>query len=342
MNYAQVVDICCRDLRRYLETALVNTRGGVVTVKMRRLLRAELSPPDRARYSTCLSNILNPWRWGKAYVIPRRDAEKLLETFDELCASVRPRRGPKPAPPWRRGEMVQTMLYLPTQMLHLLDDYAREMHTSRSEIIRYATYQLLMKYRGAEPAAPERMWPYAERVHTKQLMRVSLHLPPDLLAALDEYAAALQTTRASIVRYAVARMLKTHGRRSRTGAGGAMIVCAPDMSADVAAKFGVQPCQLVTLSLKPPLRRGIDILTDIGLRAAKEGADLWRYADLVAEVRPRWAIAPDAFGHFEKTLELWRRWSPLLSRLTRPLFVFQEFYRVDMRHTSPQTTSPSR
>jgi hypothetical protein len=110
-----------------------------------------------------------------------------------------------------------------------------------------------------------------------------------------------------------------------------MIVCAPDMTADIAAQFGVEPCQLITLSLRPPLRR-IDKLADIGLRAAKEGVDLWRYADLVAEVRPRWAICPDAFGSFEKTLELWRRWSPLLSRLTRPIFVFQEFYRVDVKH----------
>jgi hypothetical protein len=86
-----------------------------------------------------------------------------------------------------------------------------------------------------------------------------------------------------------------------------MIVCAPDMTVEIAAKFGVQPCQLITLSLRPPLRRDIDILADIGLRAAKEGADLWRYADLVAEVRPRWAIAPDAFGDFYRTLELWRR-----------------------------------
>ena len=111
-----------------------------------------------------------------------------------------------------------------------------------------------------------------------------------------------------------------------------MIVCAPDMTAEVAARFGVQPCQLITLSIRPPLRRGIDVLADIGLRAAKQGVDLWRYADLVAEVKPRWAIAPDVFASFEKTLELWRRWSPLLSRLTRPIFVFQEFYRVDARH----------
>ena len=208
MNYAQIVEICCRDLRRYLEYALKNTKGGVVSVKMRRLLRVELSAPDRAKYSMCLSRVLGQWRWGDAYVIPRQDAARLLESFDELCGSLKQRMEPKPEPPWRQGEMVQTMLYLPTPMLHLLDEYAREIHTSRSEVIRYATYQLLMKYRGAEPAAPERRWPYAERVHSKQLMRVSLHLPPDLLTALDEYAAVLQTTRASIVRYAVARMLR--------------------------------------------------------------------------------------------------------------------------------------
>jgi hypothetical protein len=104
------------------------------------------------------------------------------------------------------------------------------------------------------------------------------------------------------------------------------------MTVEIASRFGIQPCQLITLSLRPPLRRDMDILADIGLRAAKEGADLWRYADLVAEIRPRWAICPDAFGDYEKTLELWRRWSPLLSRITRPVFVFQEFYRVDVRH----------
>ena len=111
-----------------------------------------------------------------------------------------------------------------------------------------------------------------------------------------------------------------------------MIVCAPDMTPETAAEFGVQPCQLITLSIKPSLRRGMDVLADVGLRAAKEGVDVWHYADLVAEVRPRWAVAPDAFGSFEKTLELWRRWSPLLSRLTRPIFVFQEFYRIDVKH----------
>ena len=111
-----------------------------------------------------------------------------------------------------------------------------------------------------------------------------------------------------------------------------MIVCAPDMTTEIAVKFGLQPCQLITLSLRPPLKRNMDILADVGLRAAKQGTDLWRYADLIAEIKPRWAIAPDVFGDFEKTLELWRRWSPLLSRLTRPIFVLQEFYRINMTH----------
>jgi len=111
-----------------------------------------------------------------------------------------------------------------------------------------------------------------------------------------------------------------------------MIVCAPDLTPEIATAFGVQPCQLVTLSLRVPPRRDMDVLVDVGLRAAKQGVDFWRYADLVAEVRPRWAICPDTFGDFNKTLELWRRWAPLLGRITRPLFVFQEFYRLDVRH----------
>jgi len=105
------------------------------------------------------------------------------------------------------------------------------------------------------------------------------------------------------------------------------------MTLEIAERFGVQPCQLITLSIKPSRRRDVDVLVDIGLRAAKEGVDFWRYADLVATVKPTWAIVPDVFASFEKTLELWRRWSPLLSRLARPLFVFQEFYRIDVKHT---------
>jgi hypothetical protein len=109
-----------------------------------------------------------------------------------------------------------------------------------------------------------------------------------------------------------------------------MIVCAPDMTVEIVEKFGVQPCQLITLSIKLPLRRGIDVLADVGLRAAKEGVDVWRYVGLIAKVRPTWAICPDVFGDYYKTLAMWRMWSPLLSRFTHPIFVFQEFYRLNI------------
>jgi metal-responsive CopG/Arc/MetJ family transcriptional regulator len=206
MNYVQIVDICCRDLRRYLQNALANTKGGVITVKMRRLLRVELSPPDRARYSTCLSRVLHPYMWKSGtYIIPRQDVEKLLETFDELCQSVkqRRRREPKPRPPSRRHEreeLVLTTLHLPPPLLHVLDEYAKERNMTRSAVIRYAIHLLISKYKTPREDV--------ERAHEKPLARVSFHLPRDLLTALDEYAAALQTTRASVVRYAVARLLK--------------------------------------------------------------------------------------------------------------------------------------
>jgi metal-responsive CopG/Arc/MetJ family transcriptional regulator len=207
MNHVQIVDICCRDLRRYLEDALKNTRGGVFTVKMRRLLRVELSRSDRARYARCLSNILRPWRWGDAYVIPRQDVEKMLETFDELCQSAkqakhaRRSRRPRPKPQSQpKEEMVLTTLLLPSPLLRMLDEYAKERHMTRSAAVRHAIHLLIMKYKG--------LGEHVEHIHEKPLSRVSLHLPPDLLTALDEYAAALQTTRASIVRYAVARMLR--------------------------------------------------------------------------------------------------------------------------------------
>jgi hypothetical protein len=204
MNYAQIVEICCRDLRRYLETALVNTRGGVVAVKMRRLLRAELPRPDHIRYSICLSRILRQWRWGDAYVIPRQDAEKLLEAFDAVCESVKARRREPPQAEPRLKEVVKVTFCLPPQLLHVLDEYARERGMTRSDAVRHAVHLLISKYSGAE----ERVEDACAEQHEKPLTRVTFHLPRSLKDALDEYAAALQTARASIVRYAVARMLR--------------------------------------------------------------------------------------------------------------------------------------
>ena len=42
MNYVQI-DICCKDLRRYLEYALASAHGGVITVKMNRVM--QIAPP---------------------------------------------------------------------------------------------------------------------------------------------------------------------------------------------------------------------------------------------------------------------------------------------------------
>jgi predicted DNA-binding protein len=142
MNYVQIVDICCRDLRRYLRNALINTKGGVVTVKMWRLLRVELSPPDRTRYSMCLSRVLHAYRWKDAtYVIPRQDVETLLKNLDAACESaknVKRRREPQP-----REKMVRISVCLPRKMLQMLDSYAAELKTTRAAVIRRAIAQML-------------------------------------------------------------------------------------------------------------------------------------------------------------------------------------------------------
>ncbi len=201
MNYAHVVDICCRDLRRYLETALKTARGGVVTVKMRRLLWAELSPSDRARYSRCLSNILRQWRWGGSYVIPRQDAEELLESFDELCQSAKATqyKKSKQKEERRREGLVLISFLLPEDLLRAVDAYAQHMNMSRSEVIRSAVQQLIDLKHVLEEINKARFG---------RLERVALRLPSDLLDALSRYCATLKVPRSALVRYAIMRMLR--------------------------------------------------------------------------------------------------------------------------------------
>jgi metal-responsive CopG/Arc/MetJ family transcriptional regulator len=200
MNYVQIVEICCRDLRRYLETALRTTYGGVVTVKMRRLLRAELSPPDRAKYSMCLSRVLHRWRWGKTYVIPRQDAEKLLETFDLLCVSAKNAKPRKETKPRRqKEELVFIAVSLPDDLLHAVDTYAYQHGVSRSAVVRNAIQELIEMRRALEEL---------DKARDGQLRIVALRLPSDLLHALNERAAALKATRAAVVRYAIRQLLQ--------------------------------------------------------------------------------------------------------------------------------------
>jgi len=202
MNYAQIVEICCRDLRRYLEETIKTTRGSVVSVKLKRLLRVELSPPDRVLYSKCLSRVLHAYRWNETYVIPREDVEKILETFDELCQATKnmERRGePKPRRE-RLGEDVAFIsVALTYDLLRAVDAYAHLHDMSRSAVIRQAIQQLIEMRRVLEEL---------DRARDGPMGIVALRLSRDLLRDLDERAAELKTTRSALIRYAIHRLIE--------------------------------------------------------------------------------------------------------------------------------------
>jgi len=110
-----------------------------------------------------------------------------------------------------------------------------------------------------------------------------------------------------------------------------VIVCAPDMTVEVAARFGVEPCLIVSLSRDNldnydayKMRR----LADVGLAVAKSGdMQLARYLTLIKRAKAHWAIVPDVFGDFRRTLAQWLRYAPLISRYATPVFVVQEFFK---------------
>jgi len=199
-RWAQIADACCRDLRRFLEEALAKSKGGVVTVKMRRLLRAELSLPDRARYAHCLSRVLHAYRWkSSTYVIPRQDAEKLLESFNELCQSVRQVKAAERLQPKRHQEFVFISVAMPNDLINAVDEYARRRGLPRSEVIRRAIQELLEARRTLEEL---------DRARDGDLDVVALRLPRDLLDALNQHAAALKAARSAVVRYAIYTFLQ--------------------------------------------------------------------------------------------------------------------------------------
>jgi metal-responsive CopG/Arc/MetJ family transcriptional regulator len=170
---------------------------------MRRLLRVELSMPDRIRYSICLSRILGQWRWGSAYVIPRQDVEKILESFDSLCESARQVKHRKEPQPKRRQRFKEELVFisvtLPNDLLHAVDEYARLHGTSRSEVIRRAIQDLLEARRTLEEL---------DKAKNGDLEIVALRLPRDLLTALNEHAATFKATRSAIIRYAIYRLIE--------------------------------------------------------------------------------------------------------------------------------------
>jgi metal-responsive CopG/Arc/MetJ family transcriptional regulator len=225
MKYTQIIEVCCRDLRRYLEYAVQTTRGGVITVKMNRVAQIAPPPLGRRRYSRCLGDVLRPWRWNTGvYVVPRRDAEELLSRFDEFCTSVRNKtatvHSQRPAEAARRintaacdrgdagGEMVPISFHVTPALMQILDEYARRMNQTRSDVVRTAIRQLIEKYRNAEAdlqrpaalAAP----PTAQE---DELVAVTFHETPYVVELLNRYAAALGVSRSDVVSTAIQQLL---------------------------------------------------------------------------------------------------------------------------------------
>lgn len=106
-----------------------------------------------------------------------------------------------------------------------------------------------------------------------------------------------------------------------------MIICAPDLTPEVAERFGVEPCLLATFGGRIQPRRGVKVLADIGLANAKRGTDAVAYIQFVRRVKPTWAIVPDRFADFRTTLALWLRHLRIVAKFTEPIFVAQEFHR---------------
>ena len=214
----QIIDICCKDLRRYLEYALASARGGVITVKMNRVMQTAPPPLDRRRYAMCLGGVLRQWRWSAGvYVIPRQDALRLLESLDETCASKRNQRpaekreGRMAAPPRSvvatGGKMILISFHVPSALAKAIDEYAQRKNTTRSAIVRAAIAHLIKKYRNVEvdiqrpaaPAAPP-VAPEDESVH------VTFHETPYMVKLLDIYADALQVSRSDVIRVAITHL----------------------------------------------------------------------------------------------------------------------------------------
>jgi len=87
------------------------------------------------------------------------------------------------------------------------------------------------------------------------------------------------------------------------------------------------------------LRRCRYVLVDQGIAAARRGlseGELWAfYTRAIARIRAAnpqadvKAVAPDAFGSLERTLQLWERWAPRIERAgATPVLVLQEPKRI--------------
>ena len=111
-----------------------------------------------------------------------------------------------------------------------------------------------------------------------------------------------------------------------------MIVCAPDITVEIATRCGVEPCLIVSLS-----RDNLDNkdahkmwrLADVGLSVAMSGDfSLARYLTLIKRAKAHWAVVPDVFGDFRATLAQWFRYAHIIANFAMPILVAQEFYKA--------------
>jgi hypothetical protein len=149
---------CCRDLKKYLETALASAKGGVISVKLSRVLEIGNAHMWRAQYAQCLSRLLRNYRFNHSlYLLTRQQAEELLQSLDALCAELfnmrvqKEEEQSKPAVKTLfadgREKMSMVSFYIPRDMLQLLDEYARQMNATRSDVVRLAVKLMLDKIR---------------------------------------------------------------------------------------------------------------------------------------------------------------------------------------------------
>jgi predicted transcriptional regulator len=155
---------CCRDLRTYLENALAGARGGVISVKLGRVLAVGRAYAWKSHYAWCLSRVLRRYRFSIGmYVLTRQEAEELLNNLDAHCEQLRRRqeKQERPAPPRAapvaidyEEKMPTISFHLPRALLQTLDEYARERGLTRSDAIRMAILQMFEKmHAAAEEAA---------------------------------------------------------------------------------------------------------------------------------------------------------------------------------------------
>ena len=169
---------------RYLETVLATARGDVISVRLSRVLEVGRAHMWKRQYAWCLSRLLRRYRHDVGvYLLTKQQAEELLNRLDALCAELRAekrekrRKASKQEGP-RQEELILTCapemdastnrertplvsFRLSRALLQTLDEYARRMNLTRSDVIRMAIRQMLEEMRGAaEEAAEEEEFEY--------------------------------------------------------------------------------------------------------------------------------------------------------------------------------------